>query len=161
MPAKSQPLAYLRGTALQGSADAFKEVTVPTGHDGSETKALRVKTLTVEWDNLAGGDTDQVEFQFTRKSQTAMVDHSNKTLIFKKKTGVFLTTSGALVLEYVDRTLFVEDDAEAFIIVEENIYFAIDSNSQGAARTATFTLGYEEVSISREDRFNLLVNALS
>jgi hypothetical protein len=53
---------------------------------------------------------------------------------------------------------FFDDDE--FLIVEDPLYAQLDSASTSGTNACQFALGYEEVSISADDRLELLVNSL-
>lgn len=152
--------SHLRLTVTQGSADAFKQENLTTGlTEGDETAAYRVKKLTVEWSSISGDHGDQVMFQVTRKSQAAMVSLSDKSCIIKRLESAIVTTSGAILQQFVREYSFVDFDVDEFLIVEPTLYVAIDSTATGTL-TAYFDFLIEKVSISANDRLNLLYSAL-
>lgn len=161
MAHKASPLKYIRGSVTQGSADAYKQEAVTTGLSGETKKAYRVLHALLEWTIAPdAADADMIQCQFTRKSQAAVVQVSDKSLIYAKKLQVELATSGAFLFPFIWREDFPHDDGDIFLIVEDPIYIAIDSTAVGTL-AMHYSLAYEEVAIAEDDRLNLLVSSLS
>jgi hypothetical protein len=160
MAHKAVPLKYLRGTVVQGGADAFKQESVTTGLSGETRKAYRVLHALFEWSGLPADNNDMATMQITRKSQSAEVGVNDKSLIYKWKQIVAITTSGLLSNELCKRVDFGHDDGDVFLIVEDPLYIAIDSTAVGTL-TLSYSIAYEEVAIAEDDRLNLLVASLS
>lgn len=160
MAHKAVPLKYLRGTVVQGGADAFKQESVTTGLSGETRKAYRVLHALLEWSGVPTDSADMCLVQFTRKSQSAEVNVNDKSVIFKMKDSAAITTSGGFTTNLVRRVDFPHEDGDTFLIVEDPLYIAIDSTAIGTL-TMSYSLAYEEVSISEDDRLNLLVASLS
>lgn len=153
-------LAYLVGSATQGSADAFVEAQIATALTGIGNVAFRMRELLIELSSpnvLVGGNAD-LQVQLTRRTKAAIVNVNDRDLIAKiGLTGRF-TTSGRWVAPDVFRQTFSEDDE--LLIVEDPLYLALDSTGTSAAQSAWVRIGYERVSISAVDRLTLLTQSL-
>lgn len=156
MAAKATPYKYLKGSVVQGSADAFVQGSVSTGLSGEEKKALRVKSLVIRRPSMVA-DAANLQIAFSRKSLSAFPVLSDRHVCFMHEETVELTTSGAWIQPVTLRWRFAEDD---FLIVEDPIYFVVDSASTSAANTVYYELACEECTINENDRWEMLVSAL-
>lgn len=152
-------LAYLTGTATQGSADAFVEAEIATALQGLSNVAFRVRELLFELPNVGnatGGP--NIEAAISRRSKAAMPNITDRDVIAKIFHQANFTTSGAMNMERVRRLTFTEDDE--LLIVEDPVYLDVDSNATSAANTVRVRIGYERASISAVDRLTLLTQSL-
>lgn len=151
-------LAYLVGTATQGGADAFVQSEVATALTGISTFAYRVRELIFEIPTLAGANLSNVEVCLTRRTKAAMPNISDRDVIAKFKRQTLFTTSGSQNFPMIERFTYSEDDD--LLIVEDPLYFQLDTNATSAANTAYVRIGYERVSISAVDRLTILTASL-
>lgn len=154
--ARANPLAYLRGTITQGSADAFVQTPITTGLSGETRKAYRVRHLLLNMPTLPEVDFN-VELSFSRKSLSAMPTLADKHCIWYEKFSLGVTTSGIFLARNTIERIYSDDE---FLIVEDPLYMQADSTGTSAANAFAFALGYEEVSIADDARLELLVNSL-
>ena len=152
-------LAYIVGTATQGSADAFKESEIQTALSGQTQRAFRVREILFELPNIGNAAGVNVEVSLTRRTMAAMPNITDRNVIAKVTRQQNLTTSGAYIHDRVVRLTFSEDDE--LLIVEDPIYFQIDTASTTAANTGYARVGYELVNVSANDRLQLALQSLN
>lgn len=148
------------GAITQGSADAFKEVTVATPLSAGAASAelcLVVREILIQWPNVNPVSGGNFELTLTRKSQTGMPTPTStfQSLILKRAKFFGIVTSGGIAWDGTEYLFF--DTERAPRIVESNIYAQLDSNGTGAANTAYMRIGYTLESISEADRNSILV----
>ena len=152
-------MLFLRGTVTQGGADAFAQAEIVTALSGQTRRAYRVRELLFElplFGTIASAA--NVELCCTRRSKAAMPNITDVDVLWKMKFGASVLTSGAFLWPSTQRFAFGEDDE--IIIVEDPIYFQIDSNATTLTQTAYVRIGYEEVTLSEADRLAILVQSL-
>lgn len=149
---------YLKGSVTAGSSDAFVQGSITTGLSGETKVAYRVRELWLELPNMDGAD-QSVEVTFTRKSFAAIPALTEKSVIWRLNRVHSLTTSGSVTFDRVIKQYFAEDD-DSFIIVEDPLYMQHDTAALSTSAVVSYVIGYDEVSISEDDRMALLVAAL-
>lgn len=164
MASKASALRFLYATLTQGSADAFIQANMATALSGQTKTAYRVREILIEW-GVAGSSQGQGVFNggvwelcLTRKTQAAMPVITDKSVIAKFKRASAITTSGASILDTISRYVYSEDDD--LIIVEDPVYWQLDTAGTALTNVAQVRVGYQEVSISEVDRLTLITNSL-
>lgn len=164
--ATKKALSYLWGTATQGSADAFVQLSMATGLSGQTRTAYQIHEIMIEWglaqvaaSGAIPGVTSLIELALTRKSLTAMPVITEKSLIAKFGKQVSFTTSGLSWASKVERYTYTEDDN--LLVVEDPVYWQLDSVSTSLTIVAEVRIGYVPVSISDVDRLTLVANSLA
>lgn len=164
MARKTQALAFLSTTLTQGSADAFVQVSMATALTGLTKTSYRLKTLEWEfgqaWSAASGAD---YQFNLSRKSYAAM-----PTSPMLEKSNIFAYRQGSIQLSAVGALLapprvgrYIWDDDDAPIIVEDPLYWQLDTASTSATNVVYVRAGYWVDSISEVDRLQLVANSLS
>ena len=153
-------LAYLTGSAVQGSADAFVSAEVATALSGITRTAFRIREILSELQNtaFAAADAATVEVSLSRRQKTAMPLVTDRDVIWTRKFRASRTTSGMMLNPIVQRDVYSEDDE--LLIVEDPLYLILDSNGTSLVNTASLRIGYERVNISDVDRLTLLTQSL-
>lgn len=147
------PLRFLTGSATQGSADAFAEVEFATGLSGAVRTAYRIRLIEF-YVPLFGGVTSSAECLIRRSSAAAM-SYTNAGVIAAFRRGVQFTTSGQIQQEVFPNRQVFERDAD-LLIVEETLYFHVDSTATTVANTFHFRIGYETRSITENERLSIM-----
>lgn len=151
-------LRRLVGTVTQGSADAFAESEILTGLSNLTTQALRLRR--VEFYNLILPSADsEIQVQISRRSLSAINQLAASCIVgYGRK--VELTTSGSPVYETFPNAQDFDRDME-LLIVEEVLYFQIDSASTGAANVAGVVLWVENRTITANEKLSLQAATLA
>jgi hypothetical protein len=154
-------LAYLTGTATQGSADAFVEAEIATALAGQNARAMRVREILFELPRLVPLNATIVEVSvaISRRAQTALPNVTDRNVIAKVSRQIVTLTSGVAMQELVHRVTFAEDDE--VLLVEDPIYLDVDSTGTSASNVVRFRLGYELVNINANDRLQLALQSLN
>lgn len=150
-------LKFLSATVTQGSADAFATVSMATGL-ANLNAGFRVRAIDFQFPLLVGADC-QVDLQLLRRVPTAIVAATDRTLIWSKQRVCELTTSGMIVYSLNDYTAFDRD--MDLLIVEDPIYFSIDSNGTSATNNGRCRVYYEEVRLSETAKLAALTESLN
>lgn len=151
-------LAYLTGTATQGSADAFVEAEVATALAGISNVAYRIREILFQLPAASNASGATFQLQLNRRSKTAIANVTDRDVIAYVMRQNVITTSGAHSDELIYRLTFTEDDE--LLVVEDPIYFACDSAATTLTSTFYCRIGYERTSISQVDRLTLLTASL-
>ena len=146
-------LQYLCATATQGSADAYAETAVSTGLSNVVKTAMRIRSI--EWflPALPSADSD-ISVALKRKTGSS-VAFSNVAVIAGLSKKVELTTSGSPVYEQFPNVQYYERDMD-LLIVEETLYFQIDSTTTSAANVAYLRIGFEYRTVTENERLQIL-----
>lgn len=159
--AKNTPALRLTFTAVQGSADAFVEVAVPTGlvSVGSGAKTgIRILEIAVEQSSFAEVDSSY-EVAATRKTMAAMPTSDEPSLLFKSRKQVSITTSGSIFIpDLVHR--WQPQEAANIIIVEANVYIQLDSTGSSLTNAIYGYLLGEYVTVTETERLQLVAQSL-
>lgn len=133
----------LVGTVTQGSNDAFAEASIVTGLTNLARAAWRIELIQFERNKtLVNADGANYQFCLARASKTAMPNITDRDVLFKWRTGVAFTTSGAQPQELI--SAFAPNSE--LLIVEDTIYFTIDSDS-----TSTTAVGYVSIEVTQKN----------
>lgn len=141
---------------VQGSADAFAQVSEVTGIDPVSGRAWMLRAMDVSFppDNtLAAVSADfSIHWSLTRDSKAAVAGLDDSDCI--EAGGIYgsLTTSGQILLPSVYHHTF----EEGIIVVEPMLYFQIDSNATGLTLSPDVRLYYDEVKLSEVDILRML-----
>lgn len=152
-------LSYIVGTATQGGADAFVQAEIATALSGQSQRAMRVREILFELPSVGSANLATLEAAICRRTMASMPNVTDRNVIAKYFRNVVLTTSGTYLGERVARLTFSEDDE--VLVVEDPLYFVLDSNATSAANTAYARIGYELVNISANDRLQLALQSLN
>lgn len=151
-------LSYLTFSATQGGADAFVQTSTSTGLDQNTGLAFLIREIIVEVPRTGSVAAGNIETAFSRRTKAAMPNITDRDVILKRKLGMEITTSGAIVSENIARYTFAEDDE--LLIVEPDIFFCVDSNATGLTQTILARIGYTVQKINQVDRLSLLTQSL-
>lgn len=151
-------LTYLWGTVTQGSADAFKESTIATGLAAGGGLCWRVHEIAWQFPPFIQASGQDISLSLTRKTMSAEPTILERSLISKRKRYCNFTTSGEVTYEgiIIDKLL----EQENLLIVEDTVYFQIDSSATTGTNTAYVRLGVTQEKISDVDRLSLVAAAL-
>lgn len=151
-------MARLIGSVTQGSMDAFAIANIQTALTGQTRQAYQVKEIITELPRLGAAAGSNIELCVSRRTKAAMPLISDPDVMYKIGTGVELATSGAIPYERIVRYQPPED--LPLLIVEDPLYFLIDTNATSLAQTAILVIEYDLVTISDVDRLTLLTQSL-
>lgn len=152
-------MARLYGSVTQGGADAFAIASIGTALSGQTRQAYNVQKLTVEVSaGMQFNANAEIELCLLRRTKAAMVDIDDPDVLQKWKQTSNFTTSGAHDGKAVFETLPPD---RTMIIVEDPIYWAIDSNATTATQNALIVIEFEIITLSEVDRLSILVESLS
>jgi len=151
-------MARFVGTATQGSADAYVEAEIQTALQGQTRNAFKVVSIQFEWinPNPAPAAAFVFEVALSRRTKTAMPNLSDNDVIVKWAGHNVVATSGGSQLESIFTFIPVGD----LLIVEDPLYFQVDSALTADANTFVMGVEYELVQISEIDRLTLLTQSL-
>lgn len=142
-------LKWLSASVTQGSNDAFAETEFSTGLSNVTRQAFRIRCIEFLAPALPG--VDSVVQLCLRRNSAAALTFNGQAIIAGMQRWAEFTTSGMTTQEqYPNRQLF-EKDME-FLIVEEALYFQIDSNATSATNSALVRIAYETRSITENER---------
>ena len=124
---------YLSGRAVQGGADAFKELAITTNLDPANGYAYEIKKIEFCYENFAfvAANFQELDVVLSRDTKAAIPELSDTDVMYKfhKELG-FATAVGfydlSLAWEYVP--------TGGMYIVEPTIYLQIDSAATAAVR---------------------------
>jgi hypothetical protein len=145
-------IKFLSGSVTQASADAFATAAIPTGI-ASVNLGLRVRAIEYGWGALVETDASY-NFEICRRLPTALLGLADRRSLFQQNLQASITTSGAFVTEMIRRFLFPKD--LDLMIVEDPIYFSIDSNGTSASNVAIARIYYEEVRLTDVQKLSAL-----
>ena len=151
-------LAYLTGSVTQGGADAFAQAEIATALTGVSRVAFRIRELLFEIPRISLPATANIELALTRRTKAAMPNITDRDVIAKIKVGHEMVTSGGVTDMLVHRLTFTEDDE--LLVVEDPLYFQVDSSGTTLTQTVYCRIGYERATISDVDRLTLLTQSL-
>lgn len=156
----AKALSYLYCTVTQGAADAFVQASIATPFASADADVGLIRELLIEWPTtVTNAAAVSWELCLTRKTQAAMPNISDKSVILKKKKLANMSTSGIYQdPKAVEREVFEERDN--LLIVEGTLYAQLDTNATGAANVVQLRIGYEFVKIKDVDRLQLIANSL-
>jgi len=152
-------LAYVVGTATQGSADAFVQAEIATALSGQTSRAMRIREILFEYTAQHFANNSVREVCISRRSMSAMPNITDRNVIAKWTTCAVLTTSGAAVTQLVNRLQFSEDDE--LLVVEDPLYLVLDSATTSLTNVVYCRIGYELVNINANDRLQLALQSLN
>lgn len=151
-------MGKLYTTLTQGSADAFVQATVQTALEGLTTTAYKINRVTLEFAQaFVGASAANYEVALTRRSKAAMPNITDQDVMMKKALRESFTTSGMIILDgVIEYTPAIE-----LLVVEDYLYFQLDSNGTSVANTVYALIEYEIQRISEIDRLTLLTQSLT
>jgi len=150
-------LKFLSGSVTQGSADAFATAEIATGLANANL-GYRVRGIQLSFPSPVEVDSDVV-IQLARRTPTAALSFSDRTLLWSYSRFLRLTTSGLLV--YDNPIIWnIPKDME-LIIVEDPIHILVDSSSTAAANAASARIYYEEVKLTALEKVTALAESLN
>lgn len=148
-----KPAGYLLSSVTQGSADAFVEGTVVTGLSLIGTTGYLIRGIHIQRPNLLAVDNIQYVIAVTRRTKSASAGWYDADTIFSDMVKIELATSGAFAY---NQTVSWYPPGPTYI-VEDNLYFQLDSSNTSATNTATLRIEYEVIRITESER-NALVS---
>lgn len=158
-------MARIIGTATQGGADAFVEAEIQTSLEGQQTNAFSVKEILLEFDTtqlfgVASGAVD-IEVALSRRTKAAMPNIQDTDVIKKWHWGQGEPTAvGQILNPEGGQNIFSWRPAVETIIVEDPLFFDLDSTNTGLTLTCLMVIEFEIVQISSLDRLTLLTLSL-
>lgn len=144
-------------TATQGSADAFVQGSALTGLTGRQAYNCRQITFEITNSLMALGADADFSLAVSRRSKTAMPLLSDTDVLFKWYWAYSMTTSGIAV---VANTFVITPQIEV-PIVEETLYFQVDSTGSTLTLACVARLELELDTMSDIDRLNLITRSLT
>lgn len=151
-------MARLSASVTQSAANTYTEAQITTGLSGLTTRAYQIRSINFEYSAaLEGNDGDQLEWQLTRRTKTAMTQMTDVDCIVKQKdAAVLVGAAGGWYYPLVQQWVPARDT----FIVEDPIYLASDANGLAAAVTVYVEIFYDLVTVSELDRLSLIVQSL-
>jgi len=141
---------------VQGSPDAFAQVSEITGIDPTNGRAWMLRKMEVCFplDNVLQNISADcsIHFSLTRDSKTAIAGLDDGDCIAARSVFVSLTTSGQVVIP----GLFEYDFPDGVMVVEPALYFQLDSATTGLTLSPDVRLYYDEVKLSEVDILRML-----
>lgn len=150
-------LKFLSGLVTQASNDAFVTGSMATGL-ANLSLGYRVRRIEYQLPAPVEGDSD-VEVQLVRRIPTAMVAITDRTLIHDYSAFVKVTTSGIFLYHGIVEVNYPNDFE--LLIVEDPIYFSLDTTGTSASNSARFRVYYEEVRLSETAKLAALTESLN
>jgi len=150
-------LKFLSGSVTQGSADAFATAEIATGLANANL-GYRVRGIQFSFPGPVEVDSDIV-IQLARRTPTAALGFSDRTLLWSFARYVKLTTSGIFV--YDNPVIWTIPKDMELIIVEDPIHILVDSSSTGLANVASARVYYEEVKLTALEKVTALAESLN
>lgn len=151
-------LSYLTFSTTQGGADAFAVSSTQTGLDSNSGLCFRVREIVIEIPRVSNAAASAVEVALCRRTKAAMPLITDRDVILKRKVQSELSTNGVGFGELVTRYAYGEDDD--LLIVESELFFAVDSNATTLTQTVLARIGYTVEKISAVDRLSILTQSL-
>lgn len=150
-------LKFLSATVTQGSADAFATTSVATGL-ANASLGYKVRGITYQCPAFVETDCD-FQLQVVRRVPTAIVAITDRTLVHALDFNLIITTSGQQIYPRLREFWF--DDNLDLLLVEDPIYFSIDSSGTSATNAARVRIYYEEVRLSETAKLAALTESLN
>lgn len=162
MARKQTALSYFSGTLTQGGADAFVQLAVATALTGQTKTAYRLASLEYELGQVRSVvNGAEYQIMMTRKTMAAFPTSPmlEKSVIWYDR--IQCATQTAVGFAFYGRTYKTTwSDADAPIIVEDPVYFQLDSALTTVANVVYFRIGYWQDTISEVDKLTLVANSL-
>lgn len=147
----------LVGSVQQASNDAFAEGSIATGLTSLANQAWRVELILFETSNaLPNTNGATLEMALSRGSKSAMPNITDRDVLFKYRQTVGFTTSGSTYQPMI----FPFTPASELLIVEETLYFQLDSASIAAQVTGYFSVEVSAKRISEQQRLSILASRI-
>lgn len=150
-------LKFLSGAVTQGSADAFATASIATGL-ANLSAGYRIRGITYDLPNPVEVDSN-LQVQLVRRLPTALINLADRRLIDYYNRVTLITTSGIIQLGTVVEKWFPKD--LELLIVEDPIYFSIDSATTSLSNVATVKVYYEDVRLSETAKLSQLAESLN
>lgn len=155
----------LFASVTQGAADAFAQATMATALQGFTNRAYRINQAEFElitpinaFPNIAAAALQDLEIGFGRRTKAAMPDIDDEDLIYKWAWRAGAPTSAGL--QYPFPAINVWQPTADVLIVEDPIYWWVDSTATALTWSVKCRIDYELVEISEVDRLTLLTQSL-
>jgi len=145
-------LKWLIATATQGSADAFVENEFQTGLSNVTRTAFRIRRIEWGLPLLIGADCSFL-VQLGRNSQAAITTTLGNPVINTVFRSMELTTSGMVVQDNSPWIAYARD--EELLIVEESLFLRLDSTGTSASNSCACRIGYEQRTITENERLSI------
>lgn len=149
-------LQYRNIVVTQGGADAFVQVTEPTGIDADRGMGWMIDRVEVMFGNdiaLQNVSADfSISWSLTRDSETAIVSLDEASAIFAGGIAGSLTTSGQILLPRVHTWIA----PQGIVVVNPNLYAQLDSDATGLTLSADFRIYYSSVKLSELEILRML-----
>lgn len=155
---KNSPAIRLTFTATQGSADAFVEAEITTGLSTLDRSAYRILEIGVQLPGIPAVNGANLEVSLSRQSQAAIAAMNDRSLLFRESAYLALATSGVAYQNTTRRWQPI--DAANLIVVEETLYFQLDSSGTSNANTVKGYILVDLLSVSEADKVALIAQSL-
>lgn len=147
----------LTASVTQGAANAFAQVSINTGLLASGSIGYRIDQIQWEFPpTMATGL--EWEAGLSRASKVAMPTLADDDLLWKDK--FIALQQSAVGFNFID-TVKEYRPAEDLILIEEAVYFMIDSAAMAAAGTAIVRLACSQVKVTTDERIAILQSRLN
>jgi len=148
---------YLWVTLTQGSNDAFVQNTMATALLNTSGICFLLRELVVEWPAPFANGAD-LQLSLTRKTFAAVPALTEKSLIWSARRTLGLTTSGAALINRVERFTWNQDDN--LTLVEDPLYWQLDSASTSASNVVNLRIGVVQAKITDLEKVALVAASL-
>lgn len=156
---KSGGSVILRGSAVQGAANAFVQSNLLTGLVTSGTDALVVKQFTFEVPAIvvaAAGNTE-IELVVSRASKAAMPNIFDDDILFKHKWTVNVGAGGT----YHQQPVVQFVPPYEIVTIEDTLFFDVKTLNCNAAITAYVSLVCQPASVTDSEKVGLLLTRIN
>ena len=155
----TQIARFLSASAIQGSADSYKETAITTELIPANGFAFSIKKmefcLADTGATLIQNVAQRLLVALSRDTKAAMPELSDADVLYKKSIDFGAVTSGGLEIE----RSFEYAPAGGLFIVEPTIYLQFDTTATSIANTLYARIFYEEIKLSEVEILRLLNNA--
>lgn len=149
-------LAWVGFSGVQSAANAFLEITIPTGVTPSGGYGLRVVDLELfaRPGNLSAAGSSYLEFALCKESQASMPNYNN-TDVLGQLIMYHTTTAAGVGLWAMDFPVELPLNGE-ILAVDTSLYLDVKSANMGAAVTVYGRMFYEQVALSELEILRIL-----
>lgn len=145
-----------RVRCTQASADAFAQASLSTGLSAATPTGMLIKQVMIDLPGVTAVSALAadfgLEFTITRSSKSAIPNLNDADCVMRYGIAALLVTSGLAIMPC---TFFFPQESGQ-LIVQDTLYFQVDSNGIGTALSVDFLVDYEFVSLKEIEFLRLL-----
>lgn len=157
---------YINGSVTQTAADAYTEVQISAPLDSLNREGLLIHAVYFTSSNPDRVllQTSDISMQVTTTSKTGIALASDANLLARREVvcyGGAAEFSGPHVIDMITNTDSFSTDMQLGIVATDDVYFAINSNNQTAAKAANVRIVASRIKLSADAYAALVTNELS